>query len=147
MLKRFLLFAFVIVTIVLSACGPATIAVSDGELNSQCDIFLETSLGEFSLKISTEKIDFTIKPGESKNVMKITSPKLGGFQFCGYPDVPTNQANVTWETWSGGILFDVDVRIRAYDNAIPGIYIGKVLLMDLTTHTAKEISFKMKVLK
>ena len=43
--------------------------------------------------------------------------------------------------------FDVDVRIRAYDNAIPGIYIGKVLLMDLTTHTAKEISFKMKVLK
>lgn len=177
MFKKILFYVLVLLTTVLSACGPATlpvtpiatvsptatvlptstptplpiIEVSNGKMETSCDIYLETTVLKFGLKISTKSIDFEIKRNESAKIMQIDSPydSISGFQFCGFPDVPTDLANVRWGAWSGGLesFGTAVISVKALENAIPGIYLGKVVLIDLKAHSGILIDFKMTVLK
>lgn len=120
--------------LLVASCG------GTAEIDSNCQEWLkinEPLLKDFSfgLIIEPAEVEITLRLGEMKDVMAITSVSSQGFQFCGYPRPVGEDSGVYWATWSGGLTpgRETSVRIMVYEDAKVGTYKGKVMLIDLSS--------------
>lgn len=96
-------------------------------------------LDDLGIRISNLRSNFSLKPGESKQALTITSTGASGISMYGYPT--SYGPGINWSISSAGLTKgrSIDISIEAINTVPPGTYKGKAIVISYPSNKKQVI--------